>query len=74
MISLDKRGIIDYEELQTQMRSIYKRLSKSKKTDVEIFTEISTKIHKVTLQDDIYCQIIVAYFIQRCEVFDAITK
>lgn len=74
MINLDKRGIIDYEELQTQMRSIYKRLSKTKKTDVEIFTEISEKIHKATLQDDIYCQIIVAYFIQRCEVFDAIAK
>lgn len=74
MESLDKRKIIDYEELQHQMKSAYKKLKNGKKTDSEIFYSLSEKLHKVTLQDILYCQAIVCYFIQSCEVFDAITK
>lgn len=74
MESLDKRKIIDYEELQHQMKSAYKKLKNGKKTDSEIFYSLSEKLHKVTLQDILYCQAIVCYFIQSCEVFDAVTK
>lgn len=73
MMNADKRGEIDYDEVQDQMRAIYKRLKKAKKSNVEIFNEIAQKIHKISLQEDIYCQIVVSYFIQSCEVFDAIT-
>ena len=73
-LSLDKAKIIDYEETQLQMKSIYKKLKKSNKSQLDIFNEISEKLHRVTLQDRGYCQIIVCYFIQSCEVFDAITK
>ena len=73
MMNADKRGTIDYDELQDQMRAIYKRLKKAKKTNTEIFNEITNKIHKVSLQEEIYCQIVVAYFVQSCEVYDAIT-
>ena len=72
-MNADKRGTIDYDELQDQMRAIYKRLKKAKKTNTEIFNEITNKIHKVSLQEEIYCQIVVAYFVQSCEVYDAIT-
>ena len=74
IISADKRGEIDYDEVQDQMRAIYKRLKKAKKSKVEIFNEISEKVHKVSLQEDIYCQIVVAFFIAKCEVFDAIPE
>ena len=70
----DKRGEIDYDEVQDQMKAIYKRLKKANKSNVEIFNEISEKVHKVSLQEDLYCQIVVAYFIAKCEVFDAITE
>ncbi|WP_230975031.1 ABC-three component system protein [Aminipila luticellarii] len=73
MINLDKRGEIDYDEIQDQIHAIYKRLKKAKRTNIEIFNEIAAKIHKVSLQEEIYCQIVVSYFIQSCEVFDAIT-
>lgn len=69
MMNLDKRKAIDYEEVQDQMKAIYRRLKKANKSKLEIFTEISDKIHRVTLQDDIFCQIVVSYFIQSCEVF-----
>lgn len=74
MMNADKRGSIDYDEVQDQMRAIYKRMKKTKKSNAEIFNEIAQKIHKVSLQEDIYCQIVVSYFIQNCEVFDAITE
>ena len=74
IISADKRGEIDYDEVQDQMKALYKRLKKANKSKVEIFTEITEKVHKVSLQEDIYCQIVVAFFIAKCEVFDAITE
>lgn len=74
MISLDKRGEIDYEEVQDQMKAIYRRLKKAGKTNMEIFNEIVAKIYRISLQEDIYCQIVVSYFVQSCEVFDAITE
>lgn len=69
MINLDKKNLIDYEEVQDQMKGIYRRLSKKKMSKAEIFYEISRKVQSVTLQEDLYCQIVVSYFIQRCEVF-----
>lgn len=74
MMNLDKRKIIDYEEIQDQMHALYRRLKKANKSNIEIFNEITKKVHRVSLQDEIYCQIVVAYFVQSCEVFDAITK
>lgn len=74
MMGMDKRNEIDYESVQDQMHAIYKKLKKANKSNEEIFNEITEKIHKVSLRDNIYCQIVVSYFIQSCEVFDAITK
>ena len=71
MMNLDKRGEIDYDEIQDQMRAIYKRLKKAQKSKTEIYNEIVAKVQKVSLQENIYCQIIVSYFTQSCEVFDA---
>lgn len=72
MINLDKAGEIDFEEIQDQMHAIYRRLKKTKKTKIEIFNEIVEKVKRVTLSESVYCQIVVSYFIQSCEVFDAI--
>lgn len=74
LINLDKKHEIDYDEIQSQMKSIYLKLKKAKKTKEEIFEEIVDKIHRMTLQEMIYCQIVVCFFIQKCEVYDAITE
>ena len=74
LMNLDKKHEIDYDEIQSQMRSIYLKLKKAKKTKEEIFEEIVDKIHRMTLQEMIYCQIVVCFFIQKCEVYDAITE
>ena len=48
-------------------------IEESKKYNVEIFNKITEEIHKVSLQEEIYCQIIISYFVQSCEVFTATT-
>ena len=74
MREADKRKEIDYEEVQDQIRAMYRKLKKAKKSNMEIFTEIYSKIHRVTMEEELYCQIVVAYFIQSCEVFDAVAE
>lgn len=72
MTSLDQRKVIDYEEVQDQMKAIYRRLKKANKSKMEIFMEISNKVHGVTLQDDIFVRLsfLTLYkTIQNCEVF-----
>lgn len=73
MENLDKGKIIDYEELQHQMKSAYKKIKSGNKSKSEVFYSLSEKLHKVTLQEIIFCQVIVCYFIQSFEVFDATT-
>lgn len=74
MTNLDKRGEIDYAEVQNQIHAIYLRLKKKKKSRIEIFNEIVDKVHRVTLQNITHCAIVVSYFVQSCEVFDAIAQ
>ena len=70
IVNLDKQGKIDYEEIQYQMRSMYKKLKAAKRDNLAIFNTISEKLHKATLQDIYFCQMIVSYFIQKCEVLE----
>ncbi|MCB2837205.1 hypothetical protein K3N29_04905 [Streptococcus dysgalactiae subsp. dysgalactiae] len=70
IVNLDKQGKIDYEEIQYQMRSMYKKLKAAKHNNLAIFNTISEKLHKATLQDIYFCQTIVSYFIQKCEVLE----
>lgn len=74
IIHADKRGEIDYDAVQDQMKAIYRRLKKARKNHLEIFDAITEKVHKISLQEEVYCQIVVAFFIAKCEVFDAITQ
>lgn len=73
MTNADKRGEINYDEVQDQIHAMYKKLKKVKKTKVDIFNELTQKIHKDSVMDEILCQIVVLYFVQSYEVFDAIT-
>lgn len=70
IINLDKQGKIDYDEIQNQMRSMYKKLKAAKHTNLVIFNTIAEKLHKATLQDIYFCQMVVSYFIQKCEVLE----
>ncbi|ESU91574.1 hypothetical protein HMPREF1243_1487 [Streptococcus pyogenes GA03747] len=52
------------------MRLMYKKLKAAKHNNLAIFNTISEKLHKATLQDIYFCQTIVSYFMQKCEVLE----
>lgn len=62
------------ERIRTDIRAIYLRLESKGLSQEVIYNQISQKIQRVTKQDLIYCNIVVCYFIQSCEVFHDITK
>lgn len=70
IVNLDKQGKIDYNEIQYQMQSMYKKLKAAKHNNLVIFNTIVEKLHKATLQDVYFCQMIVSFFIQKCEVLE----
>jgi 5-methylcytosine-specific restriction endonuclease McrA len=71
MHNLDKKKQISYSLLQCQMREIYLKLRNQKLSKADIFEKISKKMQFSTSQKSIYCDILVSYFVQKCEVFDA---
>ena len=64
----------EYELKQEQKKQEEKAAKEANKSKVEIFNEISQKLHNLSLQEIIFCQIVVSYFVQSCGVFDAIAK
>ena len=60
--------------LRAQIADSYRKLAEKKKSPEIIYSALSEKIRSITKQDIRFCSIVVSYFIQSCEVFDAITK
>ena len=74
MKRLSKQKVINFEEFQHQMRGLYLKASKTKKDKLQIFSSIVNRVQKASQADVYFCQILVAYFVQLCEVFDATAK
>lgn len=60
--------------LRAQIKAAYEKLADKKYSPEQIYTALSEKLRAITKQDIFYCNIVIAYFIQSCEVFDAFTK
>lgn len=60
--------------LRAQIKAAYEKLADKKYSPEQIYTALSEKLRAITKQDIFYCYIVIAYFIQSCEVFDAFTK
>jgi len=60
--------------LRAQIKAAYEQLADKKYSPEQIYTALSEKLRAITKQDIFYCYIVIAYFIQSCEVFDAFTK
>lgn len=50
IVNIEKQGKIDYDEIQKQMRSMYKKLKAAKHNNLVIFNTIVEKLHKAPLQ------------------------
>lgn len=66
-----KKKEFDDELLRAQIKALYKKLAARKCTPEDIFVWLSEKLQKQTKQDYRYCVIVISYFVQSCEVFDA---
>lgn len=67
----NKVGEIDYPEIETKMRLLFLSCAKNRKSKNQIFNDLTEKLSRASHQDYIHCQIVVSYFIQSCEVFNA---
>lgn len=71
LVGLDKSKQINYRLLQNQIACLYANVSEKTNNKDKIYEEIADFIYRKTLEDRRYCYIVVSYFIQNCEVFDA---
>lgn len=60
--------------LRAQIKAAYEKLADKKYSPEQIYTALSERLHGITKQDIFYCYIVIAYFIQSCEVFDDFAK
>lgn len=74
MQSLSLKNVYSDELIRAQIKESYKQLSEKKLTPEQIYSELSKRIQRITKQDIRFCNIVVSYFVQSCEVFHAITK
>lgn len=64
-----RNGDLDVEVLRLQVKTLY--LKNKNKAPSEVFSAIVEKFAQTTKADRLYCQIVVAYFVQSCEIFEA---
>lgn len=57
-----------------QLKATYKKLAAKKIDKCTIYQSLAEWLSKMTKQNVIYCYVVICYFIQSCEVFDATTK
>lgn len=75
MRNLSMKNVYSDDLIRAQMKESYKQLASNPKlTPEQIFSELSKRIQRITKQDIRFCYIVVSYFVQSCEVFNAITK
>lgn len=61
-------GVLNVNKLRRQIKNLYEDLA-DKPTN-EIIDAITLKIQRSTKQDYLYCQILVSYFVQTCDILE----
>lgn len=71
---LNAEGVLRYHTFCLQVRMIYLTLGDKGYTQDKIFDEMVNWLQTVTNEDRSSCEVIISYFVQKCEVFDAIAE
>lgn len=72
---LERQGDLDFSSLASQVRYCYLKLRKSGLSQEQIFTGICSWISSKTGSErSVECEVLAAFFVQNCEVFDAIAR
>lgn len=71
---LNAERVLRYKHFCLQVRMTYINLSEMGLSQDEIFEKMVDWLQDATHEDRGSCEVIISYFIQKCEVFDAITE
>jgi len=72
---LEREKDLDFDDIAGSVKATYKRLKKQNLTQEEIFTHLTEWfLGKSQTDNRTACEVVVAFFVQNCEVFDEITK
>lgn len=71
---LNAERILRYKPFCLQVRMTYMNLSDMGLSQDEIFEKMADWLQDATHEDRSSCEVIISYFIQKCEVFDAIAE
>ena len=73
-IQMDKSKVIRFEPFSLQMKMNYIQLVQSGTEPVKIFDKLVDWIVSITNEDRLWCELIVSYFVQKCEVYNATSE
>jgi len=66
---------LDFDDIASDVKSSFRKLKKQNLTQDEIFSRLTEWfMNKSNTNNTLACEVIVAFFIQNCEVLDEITK
>ena len=71
---LDKAKEIRFKPFTLQMKMNYIQLVEGGTEPSKIFDKLVDWIESITNEDRLLCELVVSYFVQKCEVYDATTK
>ena len=71
---LGKEGLLRFKPFCAQVRMLYLSYADMGYDQPRIYREMTRWLHTATNEDWDYCQIVISYFIQKCEVFDVIAE
>lgn len=74
MQDLERRKLFSDDLFRAQIKESYRKLAEKKNSPELIYRALSERLRSITKQDIRFCSIVISYFIQSCEVFDATTK
>lgn len=72
--SISAERAIRYRALSSEISAFWETLDESGRTKSEIFEALTEWFQNKTNCEAKYCRIVVAFFIQKCEVFHAVTE
>ena len=70
----DQAGIIHLAQFRKQLRNSFNRIKDMQTNQNEIFELLVRRLSDITKESAEACAALISYFVQECDIFDAITK
>lgn len=74
MQQMGREGKLRFRPFCEQVKMNYLNLKEQGRDQITIYRELTDWLQQGTNEERDYCEIVISYFIQKCEVFDVITE